>query len=110
MDARVAALESSVAALSDSIDSKMAMFFEQFRREQACARGTGGSTSDTDLPPQPLITDPPDPGDLVLIGLAITGNLASIFPDSLRVKTHLLGFKNRNSFSPTIPFLSFRRS
>ncbi|KAM2966317.1 hypothetical protein FF1_026743 [Malus domestica] len=85
MDARVAALESSVAALSDSIDSKMAMFFEQFRREQACARGTGGSTSDTDLPPQPLITDPPDPGDLVLIGLAITGNLASIFPDSLRL-------------------------
>ncbi|KAM1377858.1 hypothetical protein FF1_039310 [Malus domestica] len=63
MDARVAALESSVTALSESIDSKMAISFEQFRREQACARGSGGSTSDTDPPPQPLIADPHDPGD-----------------------------------------------
>ncbi|KAM1099121.1 hypothetical protein TB2_038155 [Malus domestica] len=42
----------------------MAMFFEQFRREQACARGSGGSTSDADPPPHPLIADPHDPGDL----------------------------------------------
>ncbi|KAM1679424.1 hypothetical protein TB1_038665 [Malus domestica] len=63
MDARVAALESSVTALSESINSKMAISFEQFRRGQACARGSGGSTSDTDPPPQPLIADPHDPGD-----------------------------------------------
>ncbi|TQD69348.1 hypothetical protein C1H46_045119 [Malus baccata] len=64
MDARVAALESSIAALSDSIDSKMVLFFEQFRREQACACGSGGSTSDADPPPQPLIADPHNSGDL----------------------------------------------
>ena len=71
MEERMAALEASFVSLqssfSDTLDAKLAICFEQFRREQALGGRNGGSTSDPDRRPALLMENLPDPPDGELI-------------------------------------------
>ncbi|CAN6581753.1 unnamed protein product [Malus baccata var. baccata] len=58
MDARIAALKANVAALSDSMESKLNGFFEQFRKEIACFGLGGASSSVVDHANLPLAPKP----------------------------------------------------
>ena len=58
MDVRIAAMEANVAALSDSMESKLNGFFEQFRREIACSGLEGASSSVVYHANPPLEADP----------------------------------------------------
>lgn len=71
MEACMTALESTVAYLSsfmnasinslvsEALDAKLPLYFEQFRRELSCDFGTGSSSNPNPLPILPDSTDPP---------------------------------------------------
>lgn len=60
MDARTSALDAP--ALSDFLETKLAVFFEQFGCEMACT-SSGGSSSEIDPAPPVILTDHSDPRD-----------------------------------------------
>ncbi|CAN6724436.1 unnamed protein product [Malus baccata var. baccata] len=73
MDARIAALEANVAALCDSMESKLNGFFEQFRKEIACFGLGGASSSVVDQANLPLAPEPTSPRHGNLLRLSFDG-------------------------------------
>lgn len=122
MDARIAALESSVAALSDSLEMKLASFSNNFVSDKLVLGALEMFPLNLTLfrqwfSPILSILVTSIPIALLVVSFlkvavpicATSGNLELSFPDSFLAKIHWLGFTNLSSSLRTTPPLSTKR-